>query len=102
MQNEAIEKRLRFIWITLLRIRFRRRGWKPGEDHSAVGGLQPLDSTANRSRFYGMIKNSENGRRYECAQATITDLIRLAWKDHRIASLENTGSRRIMEKCECV
>lgn len=105
LQNpEAIEKRLQFYLGCYEKYGFGMCAmlWKETGEMFGWSGLQPLDGTTEIEVGYGMIKEFwGKGIGYECASA---------WLDYgfnekkierivAVASPENTGSWRIMEKC---
>jgi len=76
--------------------------WKETCEIIGWSGLMPLDDTSEIEVGYGMIKEFwGKGIGYECAMAWLkygfekANLERIV----AVASPENTGSRRIMEKC---
>jgi len=105
LQNpEAIEKRLRFYLDCYANFGFGMCAlvWKETDEMFGWSGLQPLDGTTEIEVGYGMIKKFWGmGIGYECASAWIrygfekANLERIV----AVASPENTGSWRIMEKC---
>jgi ribosomal-protein-alanine N-acetyltransferase len=105
LQNpEAIAKRLQFYLDCYARFGFGMCAlvWKETCEMFGWSGLQPLDGTTEIEVGYGMIKKFWGmGIGYECARAWIrygfekANLERIV----AVASPENTGSWRIMEKC---
>ncbi len=105
LQNpEAIAKRLQFYLNCYAKFGFGMCAlvWKETGEMFGWSGLQPLDDTTEIEVGYGMIKNFWGmGIGYECARAWIrygfekANLERIV----AVASPENTGSWRIMEKC---
>jgi ribosomal-protein-alanine N-acetyltransferase len=105
LQNpEAIEKRLQFYLDCYANFGFGMCAlvWKETDEMFGWSGLQPLDGTTEIEVGYGMIKKFWGmGIGYECASAWIrygferANLERIV----AVASPENTGSWRIMEKC---
>jgi RimJ/RimL family protein N-acetyltransferase len=105
LQNpEAIAKRLQFYLDCYARFGFGMCAlvWKETGEMFGWSGLQPLDGTTEIEVGYGMIKKFWGmGIGYECARAWIrygfekANLERIV----AVASPENTGSWRIMEKC---
>ncbi len=105
MQNpEAIEKRLQFYMNCYAQFGFGMCAlvWKETGEMFGWSGLQPLDGTSEIEVGYGMIKEFwGKGIGYECATAWLNygfsekKLERIV----AVASPENTGSWRIMEKC---
>jgi len=105
LQNpEAIEKRLRFYMECCAKYGFGMCAlvWKETGEMFGWSGLQPLDGTTEIEVGYGMIKEFwGKGIGCECAKAWL-DFGFNEKKLNRIvavASPENTGSWRIMEKC---
>lgn len=105
MQNpQAIEKRLEFYIGCWEKFGFGMSAmlWKQSYEMIGWSGLQPLDATEEIEVGYGMIKEFwGRGIGYECASAWLKfgfetkGLGRIV----AVAYPENTGSRRIMEKC---
>ena len=105
LQNpEAIAKRLRFYIECYEKFGFGMSAviWKETNRMIGWSGLQPLDGTNEIEVGYGMIKEFwGKGIGYECASAWLrygferANLERIV----AVASPENAGSWRIMEKC---
>lgn len=105
MQNpQAIEKRLRFYIECYEKYGYGMCAmhWKPTGEMIGWSGLQPLEETGEIEVGYGMVKKFwGKGIGYECARAwleygfTQTNARRIV----AVASPENVGSWRIMEKC---
>lgn len=105
LQNpEAIEKRLQFYIGCYAKYGFGMSAmiWKETGEMFGWSGLQPLDDVTEIEIGYGMTKEFwGKGIGYECARAWLeygfekANLERIV----AVASPENTGSWRIMEKC---
>lgn len=105
LQNpEAIEKRLEFYLDCYEKYGFGMCGmiWKETGEMFGWSGIQPLDKTDEIEVGYGMIKEFwSKGIGFECAKAWL----KFGFKEKNlerivaVASPENTGSWRIMEKC---
>jgi ribosomal-protein-alanine N-acetyltransferase len=105
LQNpEAIAKRLRFYIECYEKFGFGMSAviWKETNQMIGWSGLQPLEGTNEIEVGYGMIKEFwGKGIGYECASAWLrygferANLERIV----AVASPENAGSWRIMEKC---
>lgn len=105
LQNpEAIAKRLQFYLDCYEKYGFGMCAmiWKETGEMIGWSGLQPLEETGETEVGYGMAKDFwRKGIGYECAKAWLeygfseTDLERIV----AVASPENTGSWRVMEKC---
>jgi len=105
LQNpEAIEKRLQFYIDCYEKFGFGMCAmiWKATGEKIGWSGLQPLDATTDIEVGYGMIKEFwGKGIGYECALAWLKygfETVGLE-KIVAVASPENKGSWRIMEKC---
>ncbi len=105
LQNpEAIEKRLQFYIDCYEKHGFGMMGmiWKETGEMFGWSGLQPLEETGEIEVGYGMIKDFwGKGIGFECAKAWLDYGFNVAKLDRivAVASPENTGSWRIMEKC---
>lgn len=105
LQNpEAIEKRLEFYINCYETFGFGMSAmiWKKTGEMFGWSGLQPLDGTSEIEVGYGMIKEFwGKGIGYECAMAWLKYGFETAGLERivAVASPENTGSWRIMEKC---
>lgn len=105
LQNpEAIEKRLRFYMDC-----YEKNGygmclmiWKETGEEIGWSGLQPLEETGETEVGYGMIKKFwGKGIGFETALGWLRYGFETAGLQRivAVAAPENTGSRRIMEKC---
>lgn len=105
MQNpEAIAKRLEFYIDCYEKYGFGMSAmiWKETGEMIGWSGLMPLEDTGEIEVGYGMIKNFwGRGIGYECARAWLRYGFEKAGLQRIVAitAPENTGSRRIMEKC---
>ncbi len=105
LQNpEAIEKRLHFYIDCYAKFGFGMCAmiWKETSEIIGWSGLQPLDDTSEIEVGYGMIKEFwGKSIGYECAMAWLNFGFKTASLERivAVASPENTGSWRIMEKC---
>ena len=105
LQNpEAIEKRIHFYIDCYEKYGFGMCAiiWKQTGEVIGWSGLQPLDGTNEIEVGYGMIKEFwGKGIGYECAKAWLDFGFnkKSLEKIVAVASPENTGSWRIMEKC---
>ena len=105
MQNpEALAKRLKFYIDCYDKYGFGMSAmiWKETGEMFGWSGLQPLGETPNIEVGYGMIKKFwGRGIGFECAEAWLDYGFRQAGLERicAVAYPENTGSRRIMEKC---
>ena len=76
--------------------------WKETGEMFGWSGIQPLDKTDEIEVGYGMIKEFwGKGIGFECAQAWLDFGFKEKYLERivAVASPENTGSWRIMEKC---
>ncbi len=105
LQNpEAIEKRLQFYMDCYAKFGFGMcaMSWKETGEMFGWSGLQPLDGRSEIEVGYGMTKEFwGKGIGYECAMAWLKYGFETAGLERivAVASPENTGSWRIMEKC---
>ena len=105
LQNpEAIEKRLQFYLDCYEKYDFGMCAmiWKETGEMFGWSGIQPLDKTDEIEVGYGMIKEFwGKGIGFECAQAWLDFGFKEKYLERivAVASPENTGSWRIMEKC---
>jgi len=105
LQNpEAITKRMQFYISCYEKFGFGMCAlvWKETGEMFGWSGIQPLDGTAEIEVGYGMTKEFwGKGIGYECAMAWLEYGFNTAGLERivAVASPENTGSWRIMEKC---
>jgi ribosomal-protein-alanine N-acetyltransferase len=105
LQNpEAIAKRMRFYLDCYEKFGFGMCAmiWKDTGEMFGWSGIQPLDGTSEIEVGYGMTKEFwGKGIGYECASAWLAYGFETANLERivAVASPENTGSWRIMEKC---
>jgi len=105
LQNpEAITKRMQFYLDCYEKFGFGMSAmiWKATGTMIGWSGIQPLDGTTEIEVGYGMTKEFwGKGIGYECAMAWLKYAFETAGLERivAVASPENTGSWRIMEKC---
>ena len=105
LQNpEAITKRMQFYISCYEKFGFGMCAlvWKETGEMFGWSGIQPLDGTTEIEVGYGMTKEFwGKGIGYECAMAWLDYGFNTAGLERivAVASPENTGSWRIMEKC---